>query len=61
MLFLTLAKTYQKKKKISKFEKASEETGFSYEDRADIWKGSDLTVKIFMESKGWLRHSAACE
>lgn len=53
--------TKKKKKKISKFEKALEETSFSYKDGADIWKSSDVTVRIFMESNGWLRHSAACE
>lgn len=53
MLFLTLAKTLKKKKKISRSEKASEETGFGYKDRADIWKSSELTARIFMEIK-WL-------
>lgn len=50
------------KKKISRFEKASEETGFSYKDRADIWKSSDLTVRVFMEIKRPVEtQSAACE
>lgn len=48
MLLLTLGKI-EKKKKISRFEKATEETGFSYKDRTDIWKSSGLTVRIFMD------------
>lgn len=49
LLFLTPWLRTKKKKKI-RFEKASEEAGFSYNATADIWKSSELTERIFMES-----------